>query len=292
MRRTIPILVILIGLLALWGCSKKNPTQATNKSQEQAFATESQTNAVRATGFVGSFSGGLGSTPDTAKPFGGSVFFPPNQILGPDSVPTGWTGPDTNPHQPSTPPYWYWRRWVFPDSQWTFTDTVYVKFTPNIWDSLHARDTVTRVDWEGLIYGVNSSSQTTTSLDESAWARYSTNPPDNTKTDGGFKVVGTVKTGSTTVSSYTYQFDWTNCTRTGWSGQPRTCSGTITWSATSSYAFQTYNLSGSYTFTNGTGTGEAKLSTVKFADFHFNNNGTGYYTLLSESWQIQHPFFW
>ena len=288
MRRTIPILVILIGLLALWGCSKKNPTQATNKSQEQAFATESQTNAVRATGFVGSFSGGLGSTPGQPKTDGSPTFLPQSPTLSPPD--TSWHR-GQNPHQaPDT--NWYWRRWVLPDSQWTFTDTVFVKFIPNIWDTAqHRPDTVkvTRVDWEGLIYGVNSSSQTTTSLDESAWARYST---DTTKTDGGFKVVGTVKTGSTTVSSYTYQFDWTNCTRTGWFGQPRTCSGTITWSATSSYAFKTYNLSGSYAFTNGTGTGEAKLSNVKFADFHFNNNGTGYYTLLSESWQIQHPFFW
>ena len=288
MRRTIPILVILIGLLALWGCSKKNPTQATNKSQEQAFATESQTNAVRATGFVGSFSGGLGSTPGQPKTDGSPTFLPQSPTLSPPD--TSWHR-GQNPHQaPDT--NWYWRRWVLPDSQWTFTDTVFVKFIPNIWDTAqHRPDTVkvTRVDWEGLIYGVNSSSQTTTSLDESAWARYST---DTTKTDGGFKVVGTVKTGSTTVSSYTYQFDWTNCTRTGWSGQPRTCSGTITWSATSSYAFQTYNLNGSYTFTNGNGTGEAKLSNVKFAEFHFNNNGTGYYTLLSESWQIQHPFFW
>jgi predicted small lipoprotein YifL len=286
MRRTIPILVILIGLLALWGCSKKNPTQATNTPQEQAFASESQTNAVRATGFVGSFSGGLGSTPGQPMPNGAPVFFPPSQTFNPPD--SSWHK-GQNPHQPPDTT-WYWKRWVFPDSLWTFTDTVYVKFTPDIWGS--GLPPVTRVDWQGLIYGVNSSSQTTTSLDESAWARYSTNPPDTTKTDGGFKVVGSVKTGSTTVSSYTYQFDWTNCTRRGWIGQPRTCSGTITWSATSSYAFRTYNLSGSYAFTNGSGTGEAKLSNVKFADFHFNNNGTGYYTLLSESWLIQHPFFW
>ena len=288
MRRSLPFLILLIGLLPLWGCSKKNPTQATNKPQEQAFATESQTNAVRATGFVGSFSGGLGSTPGQPKTDGSPTFLPQSPTLSPPD--TSWHR-GQNPHQvPDT--NWYWRRWVLPDSQWTFTDTVFVKFIPNIWDTAqHRPDTVkvTRVDWEGLIYGSNPTSGTTTNLDESAWARYST---DTTKTDGGFKVVGTVKTGSTTVSSYTYQFDWTNCTRTGWIGQPRTCSGSITWSATSSYAFQNYSLSGSYTFTNGTGTGEAKLSNVKFADFHFNNNGTGYYTLLSESWQIQHPFFW
>jgi hypothetical protein len=304
MRRTIPILAILIGLLALWGCSKKSPTQNTgnlNQTQEQAFGSEAQSNAVRATGFVGSFEGGLGSTPDTAKPFGGPAFLLPSQALGPDTVPTGWTGPGPNPHQSSTPPYWYYRRWAWTDTFGTFNDTVYVKFTPNIWDSIHARDTVIAVYWQGLIYWLSQNNTTSTSLDESANVGYSSGGTDITKTDGAFKVVGSVKTGGTTISSYTYNFSWINCTRTGWRGVSRTCSGTITWDARSTYVAVAYDLKGSYNFTGGSpvvGTGEAQFKNlltgtyITFAKSTFNNNGTGYYTLLSENWQTPHSFWW
>ena len=303
MRRTLPILMLLVGLLVLWGCSKKSPIQNTgnlNQTQEQAFGSEAQSNTVRATGFVGSFERGLGSTPDTLKPYGGPVFLP-SQTMGPDTVPTGWTGPLINPHQSSTPPYWYYRRWALTDTLGTFTDTVYVKFIPNIWDTAqHRPDTVkvTRVDWQGLIYWMSTNGTTSTNLDESANVGYSVSGTDTTKTDGAFKVVGSVKTGGTTISSYTYNFSWTNCTRTGWRGVSRTCSGTINWDARSTYVAVAYDLKGSYTFTNGSGTGEAQFKNlltgtyITFAKSTFNNNGTGYYTLLSENWQIQHPFFW
>jgi len=307
MRRTLPILMLLVGLLVLWGCSKKSPIQNTgnlNQTQEQAFGSEAQSNTVRATGFVGSFERGLGSTPDTAKPFGGPVFFPPNHILGPDSAPPGWVGPRVNSHQPSTPPYWYSRGWAWTDTFGTFNDTMYVKFIPNIWDTAqHRPDTVkvTRVDWEGLIFWLSQNNTTTTSLDESANVGYSSGGADTTKTDGAFKVAGSVKTGGTTISSYTYNFSWTNCTRTGWRGVSRTCSGTINWDARSTYVAVAYDLKGSYNFTGGSpvvGTGEAQFKNlltgtyITFAKSTFNNNGTGSYTLLSENWQIQHPFFW
>jgi len=307
MRRSFPILILLVGLVALWGCGKKSVTQATgnlNPTQESAFASEAQTNAALATGFVGGYSDGLGSTPGQPKSNGAPVFFSPSPTLGPDTVPTGWTGPETNPHQPATPPYWYWKRWAGTDTMGTFTDTVFVKFIPNLWDTAnHRPDTVkvTHVDWEGLIYWINTSGNTSTSLDETASVGYSSGGADTTKTDGAFKVVGSVKTGGTTISSYTYNFAWTNCTRTGWRGVSRTCSGTITWDARSTYVAVAYDLKGSYTFTGGSpvvGTGEAQFKNLltgtytTFANFTFNSDGSGYYTLLSENWKIPHSFWW
>jgi len=303
MRRTLPIFILFVGLIAFWGCSKKNPVQSgnLNQGQEAAFAKETGENAGRVTAFVGSFENGLGSTPDTAKPFGGPAFLPLGRTFGPDTVPTGWTGPGPNPHQSTTQPYWYSKRWTWADTMGTFTDTVYVKFIPNIWDTAQRRpDTVkvSRMDWEGLIYWTNPSSNTSTSLDESAWASYSASGVDTTRTDGGFKVMGTVKVGGTTITNYTHTFGWTNCSRTGWIGQPRTCNGTINWTAVSSYVMVNYELKGAYTFTNGSGTGEAQFKNlltggyVTFAKFTFSNNGAGYYTLLSEDWKIAHPFFW
>jgi len=49
-----------------------------------------------------------------------------------------------------------------------------------------------------------------------------------------------------------------------------------------------YELKGAYTFTNGSGTGEAQFKNlltgayITFARFTFSNSGAGYYTLLSE----------
>lgn len=292
MRRTLPILILLVGLIALWGCSKKNPVQTgnLNQGQEAAFAKETGENAARVTGFVGSFENGLGSTPDTAKPFGGPLFITPSPV---DTPPTGWLFVKRNPHQPTADTLWYRKSWTWSDTMGTFNDTVYVMFTPDIWGT--GLPPVTRVDWEGLIYWANPSNNTSTSLDEAAWARYSS---DTLHTDGSFKVVGTVKAGGSTIASYTHTFGWTNCSRFGWVRTPRTCSGTINWSATSTYVAVTYDLKGSYTFTNGSGTGEAQFKNIvtgnyiTFAKFTFNSNGSGYYTLLSENWQIPHPFFW
>lgn len=295
MRRTLPILILLVGLIALWGCSKKNPVQTgnLNQGQETAFAKESGENAGRVTGFVGSFQNGLGSTPDTAKPFGGPAFFFPSPV---DTHPTGWLGPIPNPHQPPLDSVWYKRSWTWTDTMGTFYDTVYVKFTPDIWGS--GLPPVIHVDWQGLIDWTNPASNTSTSLDETASVGYSSGGTDTTKTDGSFKVKGTVKAGGTTIASYTHSFGDTNCTRTGWIVKPRTCSGRITWSATSTYVAVTYDLKGFYTFTIGSGTGEAQFKNIitgnyiTFAKFTFNNMGDGFYTLLSENWQIPHLFFW
>jgi hypothetical protein len=188
--------------------------------------------------------------------------------------------------------------WAWTDTFGTFNDTVYVKFIPNIWDTAqHRPDTVkvTQVDWEGLIYWLSQNNTTSTSLDESANVGYSA---DTTKTDGGFKIVGSVKSGGTTISSYTYNFTWTNCTRDGWTGINRTCSGRIDWTAVSSYVAVNYDLKGFYTFTNGSGTGEAQFKNlltgtyITFARFTFNSNGSGVYYLLSENWQTPHSFWW
>ena len=287
MRRTIPILVILIGLLALWGCSKKNPTQATNKSQEQAFATESQTNAVRAFDFVGSFPAGLDSF-EPGQPGSFNTPYPPDTLK--------WKGPIQNPHQPSPPNTWYRAHWdtTFQQSNTSVHDTVFVRFTPDIWGG--GLPPVTQVDWEALvnvIVGGTSGTTTQTSLDDSASVRYSAGGSD--KTDGGIRITGSVKANNSVISNFIYRFTWLNCTRTGWrkTDIPHTCSGNIGWTATSSYAFQTYTLSGSYSFSNGScSEAPVMFNNTVFAKFWFTPDGNGYYTLLSEGWQTKHDFKW
>ncbi len=302
MRRTIPILVILIGLLSLWGCSKKNPTQTgnLNQGQQAAFASEAQTYGVVATGFIGTFSDSL----NNYAPGQPGTFNVQEPMRSPvDSAPPGWRGPQTNLHQTNAGNTWYWNHWdtTYQQQNQTNTvhDTVYVKFNPNIWDTAqHRPDTVKiqRVDWQALVnLTVAASNATTeTKLDETANVGYASDGTDPSRTDGNFKIVGSVKTNGVQVASFTYQFGWQNCTRKGWRmiEIPHTCSGIINWSATSSYAFQNYNLSGTYTFTNGSGTGEVKYNNLVFAKFVFNPDGSGYYTLLSENWEKHHDFRW
>lgn len=286
MKRSIPMLFLLVGLLALLGCSKSSTTSPStnlNAAQEQSFGSQAAGFGVVATGMVSSFSGGL----DGFVPSPPSGFSQPHQgspVLG--NPPSGWTK-GQNPHQLGDTT-WYWASWV-DTIQVTFHDTIYVKFTPDIWGN--GQPPVTRVDLEFLLYTLSSG--TKTNLDEAVWAKYSNNWPDTSMTNGGVKITGS-STYNNTTSNFTYQFTWTNCTRTGWQRPPpnHTCSGTFSWSATSSYLTQNYNLAGSYTFTGGSGTGVAQYSNVTFAKFVFNSDGTAYYTLLSEGWNTQHPFTW
>lgn len=290
MRRSIPILVLLVGLLALLGCSNKSTTapQTLNAAQEGAFASQAAQNGAIATGFAGSFSGGLDGTPGKPKANGSPTFFPPSPTFNPPD--SSWKGPYPNPHQPGDST-WYYEPWIWQDTSGSFSDTVYVKFKPNKWGGDTGK--VYRVDLEDLIHILAGSNKF--NWDEAAWASYSNSGHDTTMTDGGVNITGSSTVNNST-SSFAYQFTWANCTRYGWTGNPRTCSGTFSWSATSSYLTKNYNLTGSYTFTGNhpgqIGYGEAKFSNVTFAKFYFISDGSGYYTLLSNNWQTQYQFTW
>jgi hypothetical protein len=287
MRRSLPILILLVGLLVLWGCGKKsttNPTPTLTTGQQQAFASEAAAYTQVAAGFAGSAPTML----DGNAPTPPGLFSQPHQgpsILGspPDTI---WHGPGPNPHQTGNGSNWYTAHWDT-TSPYAMHDTIYVQFTPDIWGS--GNPPVTKVEWEVLFS--SDMSGTLTKLDEAIWTKYASNGADTTKTDGDVKISGST-TYSSVTSTFTFDFAWINSTRTGWKTSPRTCSGSFTWSSTQSYVNVNYNLTGSFTLTNGSGTGEAKYNNVTFAKYTFNSDGSGYYTLLSDNWQTQYPFTW
>jgi hypothetical protein len=271
--------------LALWGCGKKSPTQTTpapNAGQEQSFASQVQAYGVVVIGFVASFKNGL----DDFTPAPPTGFSRPQQwspLLSPPD--TSWHGPGANPHQPGSNT-WYWNH--VEDHQLAMYDTTYVRFIPDIWGSDSGKP-VTRVDWELLVNMFANNTQT--NGDEAVWASYSSSGSDTTRTDGNAKFTAST-TYNNVATSFNSQYTWINCTRHGWRTWPRTCSGSFTWTATSSYGTQNFNLIGFFTFSGGSGTGEANSNNVLFAKYVFNSDGTAYYTLFSENWQNPHLFQW
>jgi|GEM_PF-2912301 len=257
-------------LLAVsFGCSKQedpvapDDTSTITPTQQATYASLAESNSEMAIEFAKGFSGGLaGWSPSTSK-------------MAPQDakIDSGWTlygGTHTNHFNTTASSGWYFYN-IITDIDTLTKDTIvyWVKFTDDIWANPSA--IVTRVDWEMH----HESNGVVTE-----YSAYATQQPGDTVHSGGWYV-------GITASSITasWLFTWTNVTQNGWTGNPRTCSGTFNYSGY-------YGVSGNFTFTNGAGTGVAKYNDSQFAKFTYNNDGTGYYTLVGDNYTEHHDFTW
>jgi hypothetical protein len=257
-------LTLALAVMAAVGCSKKeNPTTpvtTTPPAQSVTYAQGVTSNGLDAIDFASGFSGGLsGWDPGTSQP---------KSLQGKYPIPANAAKWDTMWHGPTTHAN-YWNDtatggWFYVTLMDTInlTMTVWAKATPDT-------NNPTRVDWEfNLAMG-------DTGTEYSAYCE----EVNDTTFNGGWYIG--YKIGTTTV--YYWRFTWTNVTSTGWTGTTRTCSGQFNYTSN-------YGVSGSFTFTNGSGTGSASLNGTVFVNYVFNNNGTGYYTIVGYS--TQYPFNW
>jgi hypothetical protein len=262
-RITLSISLVLALALAV-GCGKKeNPTTpATTTNPPAQQVSDAQSIAGYGTGAIGftkGFSGGLsGWTPGTTAPKAAIG------ITGLAELPkwdtTGWQGPTnhTNYWNPTSASGWYYDTLL--DS--TMVVKIWAKFKP---------DTVNpvRVDWE---YNYTTAD---TVLEFSAYCSTATGTTHN----GGWYVGYSIGTNTL----YYWRFTWSNVTNTGWEGNPRLCSGQFEYTSN-------HGVSGSFTFTNGSGTGSASINSTIFVNYVFNNDGTGHYTIVG--YTTQYPFNW
>ncbi len=267
MRNPFRIALSLAVALALGlavGCSKKEdnpvaPTTTNPPAQQVGYAQGITSNGLDAIGFASGFTGGLaGWAPGTSQPK--AMQFQPGFVPSSAKWDTMWHGPTTHTN--------YWNTssggWYY----YTLMDTMNIVM--QFWAKIYP-DTIapTRVDWEfNLAMG-----DTVTE-----YSAYCTEPSANLFTGGwyiGFNVA--------TTNLYYWKYTWTDVTGSGWDTNPRTCSGQFDYTSS-------YGVSGSFTFTNGSGTGSASLNGTAFVNYVFNNNGTGYYTIVG--YTTQYPFTW
>lgn len=182
--------------------------------------------------------------------------------------PPMWEGPDTF----AVPDEWgdLYYRWVVKmpiDSQGVTIDSghLYLMFTPDIWDSAHANDTITKMDI-GLLADHRN-----------IWFRAVVSVPDTTHVTGTFKW---------NWNSTWYQYAFDNSTITEQAAIDITTSSDIRLSAQFRFA------------ADGSGTTEenwGKFDQTIFVRFEFfaepdPNGYDGYYILLSEGWKVKHYF--
>lgn len=263
--KSILVVLMVVAMAAVVGCSKKDsPTAAgtTNPTAQQTVYAQSATSyGLEAIGFTKGFSGGLaGWAPGTGQPKSMIVRY--GQVPQSAKWDTGgWHGPTAHSN--------YWNTtsaggWYY----YTLMDTLNLHM--NFWAKFMP-DTIapTRVDWEFNL----SMGDTITE-----YSAYCTEPTADLYTGGWY--IG-YNVGTTNL--YYWRFTWSNVTGSGWTGTSRTCSGQFDYTSN-------YGVSGSFTFTGGTGTGSASLNGTVFVNYVFNSNGTGYYTIVG--YTTQYPFTW
>ncbi|HTY09272.1 MAG TPA: hypothetical protein VMF29_08925, partial [Candidatus Edwardsbacteria bacterium] len=184
---------------------------------------------------------------------------------------TCWHGPAAHSDHYVTTASDGWYYWTVLDNA-VNQDKIWVKFTNDIWANPAA--TVTRVDWSMDMS--TTYNNTTSNTEYSAYIGYGSDTLHYT----GAWYIGATSGGTTAW----YEFTWTNLSRYGWGpATPRTCSGTFSYTSS-------VGVSGSYTFTNGAGTGTCSYGGETIASFVFHNDGTGYYTITGGT--TQYPFSW
>lgn len=266
------LVVSAVFLLAVsFGCSKEptaadtDDTTTLTATQQASYATLAESNSEMAIDFAKGFSGGLNSwvPPTTSK-----------AVPGGAKVDSGWTlssDTHTNHFNTTASSGWYYYDVIYDLDTLGTKDTIryWVKFTDDVWANPSA--VVTRVDWE-----MNSSESYVTT----EYSAYVTKQPNDSVHSGGWYVG--INTSGITAS---WLFTWSNVTIAGWDTNPRTCSGSFTYSGY-------FGVSGSFSFTNGTGSGVANCNGTQFAKFTYNNDGTGYYTLAADGYTAHHDFTW
>lgn len=260
-------LVLALAVMAAVGCSKKeNPTTpvtTTPPAQSVSYAQGVTNNGLDAINFASGFSGGLsGWNPGTSQPksLQGKFVVPANSSKWDTS---GWHYAATHANYWNNPATANWYYFQVLD---TLTMSMYV------WARYDSLATTPRVDWE---YNLAMGTAKDTVMEYSA---YCTEPSANLFTGGWY--IGYSIAGATV---YYWRYTWTNVTGSGWDTNPRTCSGQFDYTSN-------YGVSGNFTFTNGSGTGSASLNGTVFVNYVFNNNGTGYYTIVG--YTTQYPFNW
>lgn len=260
--------LVLIVFMA-FGCSKI-PTETENDKaaliNNQAAAFSIATNSGSMFDFAGGFNSGLtGWTPDTSPTK--AVKAPPDTL---------WIGPTTynNYYNNTSTPGWYYYKFSVSDTLSTNAGRIWVKFTNDCW-ATPTQLPVTRVHW--------SFDDTVTSNNGTLYLRYAAYQSYVSLTDtihfnGGWHYTPTIV--GVTLS---WDFSWSDVSRYGWNTYPRTCSGTF------NYAGE-FGVTATFTFTNGNGTGSASYNSAVFADFVFNSDTTGYYTVTGDT--TKHNFTW
>ncbi len=255
-------------LVISFGCSKKEdpvepPATTLTTTQQTTYASLAESNSEMAIGFAKGFSGGLsGWTPGTSIPGKKDEKAPPQDWYGPVSHSNHWNSTAASG--------WYYYNYIYDlDSLTKDTMVYWVKFTNDLWADSSA--IVTRVDWE-----LNQATDYTTT----EYSAYATQQPGDSVHSGGWYIG--VSASGVVVS---WVFTWTNVTETGWIGTTRTCSGSFSYTGY-------FGLSGTTSFANGTGTGIAKYNGEQFAKFTYNNDGTGYYTLVGDNYIQHYTFAW
>ncbi|MDI6740088.1 MAG: hypothetical protein QME74_06965 [Candidatus Edwardsbacteria bacterium] len=259
LRSVLAILVISAMAVTL-GCSKKDsPTTPTTTPPAGTTATASNLSGATlgAINFASGFSSGLSGYVPAAP----SKKSPPDTLI--------WIGPVDHANHYNSPANSGWYYWTISDTG-IYQTKVWVKFTPDWWQS--PTTPPTRVDM-----GVNMTITLPQSSSSTEFAAYM-EQADPTHYNGKFWIGTTAS--ATTVS---WEFIYSNISSTGWDSTPRTCSGSFSYSGYGGW-------SGSYTFANGSGTGDAAYGGVNYIHFVFNADGTGYYTISGSS--TQHPFTW
>jgi hypothetical protein len=268
-------LALIMVALAAFGCSK-TPTETTDDnntglttSEQNVYAQSAQSSALDCIDFAGSFSGGLENwTPitSTSKSGLGTTF-------APKTAPLGWslyTGTNATYFATTASSGWYKY-----DSLAIPYANLYVKFTNDVW--ANPAVLVTRIDWE--LSGTDSTGTMTYE-----YSAYASRDSGATIVNGGW-YYGVNAAGTAFYALFTL----TNVTQTGWEGTTRTCSGSFNYR----YNYAASDLmTGSFTFTSGSGTGTVSYMSTEIARYVFNPDGTAYYTLAGENFATQHAFTW
>lgn len=272
----IALIIGISGFLLFSGCSKKTPAQAImfDASQQRQFGGQTANQMTQSIGFIGTNESGIGQTPPQ-QPLG---LPSPIQESPVDSPPSGWYGPTNNWHR-NNEPGWYYNGPADSLRLWA-------KFTKDIWANPPELP-VWKVEVE--FYFDTKASGYQSILDYYYRLNYSTTGADTLHFDGEWQLT----TKSYANNQYTelwYKFIWENVSRYGWKGAIRTCDGIFSYTTS-----PLVGVSANFTFKYGNtpiGTGEAKFANIVFAKYVFNNDGTGYYTLLNDNFTQQYPFKW
>jgi len=268
-------LAVILSLALAFGCGKKDnpttPTNNTNTTAQQGYATQANGMNNLAIGFAGGFSSGLeGYHPGTTL---SKLGLPGAYLAKADTAWHYYAGLHVN-HFNASPGTSGW--WNF-----TVVDTplirAWVRFSPDsIWFPTPPIN-VTRVDWE---YHMVTDSGT------AEYSAYVSENVDSTLDGGWFFGI----TGGASAVYWLYTFD--NISTHGWDDPTRDCHGTINFVLN---ANSVNLLEGQLVFVNGVGTIDncwVKLSSTTIIKYSFLANGTGNYYLAGESFATAHPFTW
>ena len=212
----------------------------------------------------------------------------PKTIMAPPD--TSWTGPDADG--------FYSTSMSYSESGQTFTMAYQVKFTPDIWDDAHADEPVTG---GAVKYSYEISGGTEGDMSMNGEYAFTLNEA-RTHLDGSMNFSLSYSGSDPTMDAaeYAYTASWQNVALDNEDYQGQYSFGfdlnVLGMDETNNLANYVIGFDSDFDFqTSGLGTGSTSVNDIESIRYSFNavnapDPRTGFYTLKSEDFSVQHPF--